>query len=163
MRKFSLRILLGWILICPLLGQAQSSPTPMEVRFPFGIAVPHASSIIELDDFLVRLPPGKGRFVLSGHTDSVGTGNYNLSLSRNRVSWVRSRLEEKGWNREQIKVDWEGEERPVMPNTTSQGRARNRRVEVLWMGERAQETGQGSSARSRKNCGWCRMDLSFFG
>jgi len=65
-----------------------------------------------------------------GHTDSVGTEQYNQGLSERRAATVESYLEEKGLNVNIIRSRGEGEANPIATNETAQGRAKNRRVEV---------------------------------
>ncbi len=75
------------------------------------------------------------RVVIVGHTDSVGTREYNQSLSQRRAESVKRYLEEKGVAPERVDVRAMGEAQPVAPNTTSAGRAQNRRVEIEILGE----------------------------
>jgi OOP family OmpA-OmpF porin len=65
-----------------------------------------------------------------GHTDSVGTDAYNERLSQRRAEAVRNYLSSQGIAANRIKVAWKGEREPVAPNTTAEGRAQNRRVEI---------------------------------
>jgi len=65
-----------------------------------------------------------------GHTDSTGTDSYNQQLSERRAATVRDYLVSKGVNSNIISVSGMGESAPVADNTTSAGRALNRRVEV---------------------------------
>jgi outer membrane protein OmpA-like peptidoglycan-associated protein len=74
----------------------------------------------------------KLRLSIEGHTDSDGTDDYNLKLSQRRSESVRTylienykvdgnRLESKGW----------GESKPIDTNNTPEGKANNRRVELV--------------------------------
>jgi OOP family OmpA-OmpF porin len=65
-----------------------------------------------------------------GHTDSVGTDAYNERLSQRRAEAVRNYLTSQGIAANRIKTAWKGEREPVAPNTTAEGRAQNRRVEL---------------------------------
>jgi OOP family OmpA-OmpF porin len=66
---------------------------------------------------------------LEGHTDSVGTAEYNQSLSERRVNAVRNILiNEFGLEAGRVTATGYGESRPVATNDTSAGRALNRRV-----------------------------------
>ena len=70
--------------------------------------------------------------VLGGHTDSRGTDSYNQKLSERRAAAVRQELVENyGVDDKKIRSKGYGESRPVGDNSTKQGRAQNRRVEVL--------------------------------
>ena len=65
-----------------------------------------------------------------GHTDSVGSNQYNFGLSRRRAESVKAKLLEFGLAKERIVgIEAMGEEQPIATNDTSEGRAQNRRVE----------------------------------
>jgi OOP family OmpA-OmpF porin len=66
-----------------------------------------------------------------GHTDSSGTEAYNQALSLRRANTVRDYAIEKGVKPEIISVTGMGESQPVADNSTKEGRALNRRVEVM--------------------------------
>ena len=66
-----------------------------------------------------------------GHTDALGTQDFNLSLSLARARCVASYLETLGAPRERFKVQGFGSAYPVAPNQTETGRARNRRTELV--------------------------------
>jgi outer membrane protein OmpA-like peptidoglycan-associated protein len=65
-----------------------------------------------------------------GHADSVGSDAYNQDLSERRAMNVASVLINGGVIRERVLVRGFGESRPIASNSTDDGRARNRRVEV---------------------------------
>ena len=65
-----------------------------------------------------------------GHTDSTGSDAYNLDLSRRRAESVANYLVSRGTNRARIATVGYGEQYPRADNTTEQGRALNRRVEI---------------------------------
>ena len=67
---------------------------------------------------------------VAGHTDSVGEAAYNKQLSQRRASAVAQYLGSRGISDQRIMTAAGGEEHPVASNTTEQGRAANRRVEV---------------------------------
>ena len=65
-----------------------------------------------------------------GHTDSVGSNQYNFGLSRRRAESVKAKLLEFGLAEERIAgIEAMGEEQPIATNETNEGRAQNRRVE----------------------------------
>lgn len=66
-----------------------------------------------------------------GHTDSVGSDEDNRSLSLRRAQAVKDWLTAKGISSSRIKVSGKGETEPIATNDTSDGRARNRRIEFL--------------------------------
>ena len=65
-----------------------------------------------------------------GHTDSVGAREFNQKLSRARAESVVVALVEAGANRERLQFEGFGPDRPIASNATSDGRARNRRIEI---------------------------------
>jgi outer membrane protein OmpA-like peptidoglycan-associated protein len=67
---------------------------------------------------------------VAGHTDSVGEAAYNKQLSQRRAGAVAQYLGSRGISDQRIMTAAGGEEHPVASNTTEQGRAANRRVEV---------------------------------
>ena len=66
---------------------------------------------------------------LSGHTDNVGSNSANLKLSKDRVESVKKYLESKGVDAKRMKTKGYGEKKPLAPNSTEEGRQKNRRVE----------------------------------
>ena len=68
--------------------------------------------------------------LIVGHTDSVGADDYNMTLSKNRANAVRNYLTNKGISRGRLTTNWFGESQPKHDNTTSVGRAKNRRVNI---------------------------------
>ena len=73
--------------------------------------------------------PDLGRVSIDGHTDSRGRDRHNLQLSERRAQSVMRYLVEKGIPAERVEAHGYGEERPIAPNDTRDGRAQNRRVE----------------------------------
>lgn len=67
---------------------------------------------------------------ISGHTDSVGSDEYNQKLSEQRAASVSNYLVGKGLMRQRFEVVGMGERYPIASNDTDAGRAQNRRVEI---------------------------------
>ena len=65
-----------------------------------------------------------------GHTDSVGSEEYNMTLSKNRAYAVTNYLIGKGLSSGRFTTNWFGESQPMYDNSTVEGRAKNRRVNV---------------------------------
>jgi len=65
-----------------------------------------------------------------GHTDSVGSEENNLILSKNRANAVTNYLTNQGLSSSRFTTNWFGETQPMYDNTTAEGRAKNRRVNV---------------------------------
>jgi len=65
-----------------------------------------------------------------GHTDSSGSEAYNMTLSKNRAYAVTNYLINKGLSSGRFTTNWFGETQPMHDNSTAEGRAKNRRVNV---------------------------------
>jgi outer membrane protein OmpA-like peptidoglycan-associated protein len=76
------------------------------------------------------------RVLVEGFTDSVGSADSNLALSRARAEAVRNALMTRGVSADRIDTRGNGEMRPVASNSTQAGRQQNRRVEVVFSDER---------------------------
>jgi len=101
------------------------------VNFMFGSAVLTGDSYAILDrvyESLVEWP--EIRIEIRGHTDSVGSALANRMLSRKRAEAVRDYLISKGIAPDRLKAEGMGEDEPIAENTTAEGRAMNRRVEL---------------------------------
>lgn len=71
------------------------------------------------------------KIVVEGHTDSVGSDDANLKLSQARADSVRTYLVSKGVKSDRITAVGKGETVPIADNKTPEGRANNRRVEII--------------------------------
>lgn len=69
--------------------------------------------------------------VVEGHTDSRGTKAHNMDLSQRRANSVRDYLTGRGYGAALIQANGVGEVRPISTNKTAEGRANNRRVEII--------------------------------
>jgi outer membrane protein OmpA-like peptidoglycan-associated protein len=70
------------------------------------------------------------KILVVGHTDSSGSEEYNMTLSRNRAWAVTNYLEMKGLAVSRFNTMWYGETQPKYDNSTAEGRAKNRRVNI---------------------------------
>ncbi len=68
---------------------------------------------------------------VGGHTDSIGSDAYNQKLSERRARTVADELERDGISASRLSVRGYGERKPIADNKTEEGRARNRRVEIV--------------------------------
>jgi outer membrane protein OmpA-like peptidoglycan-associated protein len=92
---------------------------------------PKEASLVELDVLVNFLKNNPGIGVqISGHTDSIGSAEYNLTLSRNRAKAVVDYLIDQNIAPQRLTYRGYGEQRPIAGNATEQGRALNRRTEV---------------------------------
>jgi OOP family OmpA-OmpF porin len=68
---------------------------------------------------------------IAGHTDSIGTEEYNQGLSERRAQAVKDYLESQGITATRLTARGYGETQPIASNDTEDGRALNRRVEMI--------------------------------
>lgn len=73
--------------------------------------------------------------IIIGHTDSTGSADYNLGLSMRRAQAVSDYLVSTGVAEEKLREVGRGEEDPIASNDTAEGRAQNRRVEIIAIAE----------------------------
>jgi len=105
-----------------------------QVLFPSDQATLLPASTASLDTVaaaLKALPPNSGRVLIEGYTDSRGPRDYNVGLSQRRAQAVRDYLVSKGVAGDLFSVEGMGPDRPVASNATAEGRANNRRVEIV--------------------------------
>ena len=89
------------------------------------------SSAVTLDklaDIFNEYP--KSNVLVEGHTDSAGSEEYNWNLSQQRAESVTQYLISKGIAANRFTTKWYGETQPRASNETSEGKAKNRRVEL---------------------------------
>jgi outer membrane protein OmpA-like peptidoglycan-associated protein len=80
--------------------------------------------------------PGVGSVRVEGHTDNVGDARFNQRLSEERAAAVREALIHRGVDSDRLTPRGYGETRPIAPNKSPAGRAKNRRVEFILTGGR---------------------------
>jgi len=83
----------------------------------------------DLKTFLTENPQLRIRIV--GHTDNVGSDQFNLKLSEGRAASVKEALVKRGVAPERIETLGMGKRQPIASNDTEEGRAQNRRVEFV--------------------------------
>lgn len=125
----------------PMPVAAEPAPLPKEetivirnVHFEFDKATLTAADRAQLDTVATRLKTEAttARLSVSGHTDSVGRDAYNQRLSEQRAKAVTDYLVSSGVPRASVvSVKGMGEAQPVADNDTADGRAMNRRTEIL--------------------------------
>ncbi len=95
---------------------------------------------------LKALPPESPPVVIEGHTDSTGARGYNIQLSERRAQAVRDYLINKAVPSQRFNVRGLGPDRPVATNASPEGRANNRRVEIVIPPPVASEGASGAPA-----------------
>ena len=103
--------------------------------FDKSVIKPEAKS--KLDDLADKIKRVNLEVVIAiGHTDSIGSDAYNQKLSVRRAESVKAYLVSKGVEPNRIYTEGKGEKQPVASNKTSDGRQKNRRVEIEVIGTR---------------------------
>ncbi len=87
------------------------------------------SNLSNIVDVLQKNPDMRIR--IEGHTDNIGSMKYNINLSQKRAQAVKNYLVEKGINESRVSVVGFGFKKPIAPNDTEEGRALNRRAEIV--------------------------------
>lgn len=103
-----------------------------DVLFQFGksdLTYSARETVQEIASVLRKAP--SRRIAVEGHTDSVGTIDYNYRLSDARARNVADALRDQGVAGRNISIRAYGETTPIATNRTEEGRRRNRRVEVV--------------------------------
>ncbi|MBN2172525.1 MAG: OmpA family protein [Bacteroidales bacterium] len=102
------------------------------IRFDFGKSSINKSSFKILDEVAkIMLDNPYYKLKIDGHTDSKGNDDFNMKLSEERAASVEKYLEGKGIDEDRIYSKGYGETMPVGDNDTEEGRAKNRRVELI--------------------------------
>lgn len=92
-----------------------------------------AESFPELDRLAGFIKANKIKAVkIIGHTDSIGTDEFNIELSKKRANAVKAYLIGKGIPESSININGLGSSKPIDTNANENGRAKNRRVEIYF-------------------------------
>jgi outer membrane protein OmpA-like peptidoglycan-associated protein len=91
------------------------------------------AAMIKLNEVADALTKGNpdSNMTVEGHTDSQGQRQYNMDLSKKRADAVRDQLVSRGVAQDRIKAVGIGPDRPIANNNSAEGRANNRRVEII--------------------------------
>jgi peptidoglycan-associated lipoprotein len=103
-----------------------------DVHFDFDKFNLRPDALRILDDAVSKLMQnGNVRVTIEGHTDNVGTSEYNLALGERRANSVRDYLTNRGIQNTRLQTVSYGEDRPIGDNKTTAGRALNRRAHLV--------------------------------
>lgn len=135
---------------------AQPTPAPAAVKPPPPVSEKVTLAADAFFDFnkSVLKPEGKAKLdqvvsmlqgvnleavIAVGHTDAVGSDAFNQKLSERRAQSVKAYLVSKGVDTNRVFTEGKGESQAVESNKTSDGRAKNRRVEIEVVGNRVKK------------------------
>jgi OmpA-OmpF porin, OOP family len=123
---------------CPILSEPpatklaqQAIVLSQQVQFETGTAVlrPESDRVLSEVARILADHPEVELLEVQGHTDEVGTPDYNRQLGQSRATSVVDWLVQHGVKRERLAPKGYGSDRPIADNTSEEGRQKNRRVE----------------------------------
>ncbi|OGS92816.1 MAG: hypothetical protein A2061_03700 [Gallionellales bacterium GWA2_59_43] len=107
--------------------------TTLDIQFEidrYAIQHEYEASVERLGAYMRKYPDTTA--VIEGHTDEVGTDEYNMQLSQRRANSVVDYLvEHAGIDRSRLKAQGYGKTRPVADNSTDEGKRQNRRIDSI--------------------------------
>ena len=128
------------------------APPPAAAPKPAAQKVTYAAdTFFDFDKYVIK-PEGKAKLddlvaktkgialeviIAVGHTDNIGSYEYNLKLSERRANAVKDYLVSKGIEKNRIYTEGKSFKNPIASNSTAEGRAKNRRTEIEVVGTRA--------------------------
>ena len=91
------------------------------------------AAVLKLNDVADALIKGNpdANITIEGHTDSQGQRQYNMELGQKRADAVKAQLVARGVAADRITSVGIGPDRPIADNKSAEGRANNRRVEII--------------------------------
>ncbi len=112
--------------------KAGTTVTLYNVFFEFAKATLEKESFLELDRMIGVMNNNSNMAIeVQGHTDNVGSDAVNMRLSQQRADAVKDYFLAKGISADRVKSTGLGESKPVASNETTEGQAKNRRVEFI--------------------------------
>lgn len=125
-------------------------PLPNTVLFQFGKAdLNMAAAEPYLDKIAMLLKTKSSKpIAIEGHTDNVGTLPANQQISEARAKVVRDALQARGVPAERLKAEGFAFQRPVVSNSNEEGRALNRRVDIIILDEKVENITAGEPANA---------------
>ena len=108
-------------------------PENLMIYFEFDDAIfkPDLQTENNIAEFKTWLDENPGSMItITGHTDNIGTAEYNQALGLKRAQSVQKYLESKGIDADKMITDSKGKDQPIADQTTEEGRAKNRRAVI---------------------------------
>jgi len=104
----------------------------LQINFETGKSAikPESQNIVDQIAEMLKSDPSL-KVSIEGHTDNVGSPASNKTLSQNRAASVMNALIAKGIDKSRLSSKGWGQEKPIADNTTDDGKAKNRRVEIV--------------------------------
>lgn len=113
-------------------GLNKNGSVSLYINFATGKSAIASESLSIIDEMAKMLTANPSlKISIEGHTDNVGTAAANKALSENRAKSVLSALTTKGVDASRLSAKGWGQEKPIADNSTDDGKAKNRRVEIV--------------------------------
>ncbi|MBU0728769.1 MAG: OmpA family protein [Proteobacteria bacterium] len=115
-------------------AKKEDSRVNLKVEFDinsFAVRPESSQILVELANAMKSQELQGQTFTINGHTDSVGSEEYNRNLSLSRAETIKQFLTANGIEEARIKTAGFGEENPLVENDTPENRQLNRRVEIV--------------------------------
>lgn len=104
---------------------------PFNILFEFDKAIIQKEYLRQLELVIEQWAQNQEKIIsIKGHTDSHGSDEYNIRLSQRRAQAVAEALVSMGIPKKNLKINFYGEQQPLLENNTDFNRSRNRRVEI---------------------------------
>jgi type IX secretion system PorP/SprF family membrane protein len=124
---------------CPVVTEKQKevvSKAITNLEFESNKATIKKESFLGLDMLAILLSEKPDwKLKLAGHTDDVGSDEFNMQLSKDRANSVKQYLVSKGVSSDRLVVEYFGKSKPITSNSSEEGRKQNRRVEMSFVFE----------------------------
>ena len=118
-----------------LAGSGETTPhafAPSPLTFPFGSTQPTRESIATIDGIAAALKAHPAATIrVESHADNIGSQESNLNLAQARADSIKSELIDRGIAGSRIETAGMGHDMPIASNDTPEGRAQNRRSEIV--------------------------------
>ncbi len=102
------------------------------IYFDFDVDTPRAGEQVKIDNFVKVAKENPDRtYSMVGHTDAIGTDEYNMELSKRRAANVKAAAQAQGVPATQMEEAYQGKAEPADTDSTAEGRANNRRVNIF--------------------------------
>jgi OOP family OmpA-OmpF porin len=116
---------------CEIIADLVIDITADEFEFDSAQLKPQMKDALDEVAAKIAASPGDEYVQVIGHTDSTGPEDYNQGLSERRAQSAADYLVQQGVSPDRLSISGMGETQPVADNSTREGRAMNRRVEIM--------------------------------
>jgi outer membrane protein OmpA-like peptidoglycan-associated protein len=110
----------------------QGTKVISDISFEYGKSVISDSGLSKIADIAEQLKRNTAvKILVIGHTDDIGSNEYNLKLSKERAEAVKKELIRLGITADRLQATGKGKNAPLVPNDSDENRKQNRRTEFV--------------------------------